>query len=884
MKKCFWVWFFLTALLFGQSNTTIPGGGVRSVAALPSVCGVLGPDYLVWLNTGTVGLYMCLSANTYTQAGAGSAGTVTSVGLVGTANQITVTGASPITGSGSWTLTLPSVLTLPGTINKLTLTAPATGATLTLADGKTVTINSTLTLVGTDSTTLTFQGTDTYVGRGTTDTLTNKTLTAPTIASFTNATHTHTNAAGGGTLAEAALALTNITTNDATTTAHGFAPKGTTGTTQYWRQDWTLGTPTGGSASSVFTGSTATAPAFSATPTFSLADVSSTSPVRVEPGALTANVTAVTFTNKTAGAKFSIAWTQDGTGGRTIAYGASATNACVIDPTASATTTQFFEVGSDGTTVNGVGCKSTTSIIAAGPEMAAPGTPAASTGVAWFDSTNHILSVKQNNSATVSNTVVPDTGASNNFLTAISAGGVISKAQPAFTNISGTATVGQGGTGATTFTAHGPLVGETTSAIVATSPGTTGQCYLSNGASSDPSFQACPGGAGAGNSVTSTTPVTVNTNTTSDQQLIELSLGAGYFNSANQPFLFDGAGVYTTQTAQTPTITLKVKLCTVSGCGSGTVVTLISIVSTATVAAVTNNNWNLAILGYTHTTGATGNLEIHGPLAVDLGALTTTADSIFVDTNTAVSSNIDLTAALFVDFTIAFSTNAATANIFTQRSGGVMPFAATAAPVTSFTGDGSLISNSASTGVVTATLATAAAHKAWMNNTGSTAAPGYQSIGTADLPAALANQTSINGLAITASTGTLTVTNAKTLAVSNTLTLAGTDSTTMTFPAASATITQTIASGTSALGTSAIAANVCATVVTTTATGTASTDAIGWSPNADISGVTGYGVASTDGLKVYPYPTTNNVNWRVCNGTGTSITPGAVTLNWRVTR
>jgi hypothetical protein len=36
-------------------------------------------------------------------------------------------------------------------------------------------------------------------------TLTNKTLTTPTIASFTNATHNHTNAAGGGQLTDAAL-------------------------------------------------------------------------------------------------------------------------------------------------------------------------------------------------------------------------------------------------------------------------------------------------------------------------------------------------------------------------------------------------------------------------------------------------------------------------------------------------------------------------------------------------------------------------------------------------------------------------------------------------------------------------------------------------------
>jgi hypothetical protein len=55
--------------------------------------------------------------------------------------------------------------------------------------------------------------------------LTNKTLTTPTIGSFVNATHNHTNAAGGGQLAEGALALTDITTNNVTSTAHGFAPK-----------------------------------------------------------------------------------------------------------------------------------------------------------------------------------------------------------------------------------------------------------------------------------------------------------------------------------------------------------------------------------------------------------------------------------------------------------------------------------------------------------------------------------------------------------------------------------------------------------------------------------------------------------------------------------
>jgi hypothetical protein len=61
----------------------------------------------------------------------GSGGTVTSVGLLGTVNQLTVTGTSPITSSGSWTLSLPSVLTLPGTVNKITLTPPTTAWTIT---------------------------------------------------------------------------------------------------------------------------------------------------------------------------------------------------------------------------------------------------------------------------------------------------------------------------------------------------------------------------------------------------------------------------------------------------------------------------------------------------------------------------------------------------------------------------------------------------------------------------------------------------------------------------------------------------------------------------------------------------------------------------------
>ncbi len=56
--------------------------------------------------------------------------------------------------------------------------------------------------------------------------------------------------------------------------------------------------------------------------------------------------------------------------------------------------------------------------------------------------------------------------------------------------------------------------------------------------------------------------------------------------------------------------------------------------------------------------------------------------------------------------------------------------------------------------------------------------------------------TKLNGLTVTASTGTLTITNAKVASFSNSITFAGTDSTTMTFPTTTATIARTDAAQT----------------------------------------------------------------------------------------
>lgn len=107
---------------------------------------------------------------------------------------------------------------------------------------------------------------------------------------------------------------------------------------------------------------------------------------------------------------------------------------------------------------------------------------------------------------------------------------------------------------------------------------------------------------------------------------------------------------------------------------------------------------------------------------------------------------------------------------------------------------------------------------------------------------------------------------------------------TFTVPDASSTLTVTVASGAKALDTDAIASTACDTISTTTATGAATTDVVIITPNADITAVTGYAPVTAGGLAIYTWLTTNTLNIKVCNPTSSSITPGAVTLNWRVVR
>lgn len=82
-----------------------------------------------------------------------------------------ITGALTVTGTGSYVrATSPSLVTptlgvaSATTINKVALTAPASGSTLTIADGKTGTFSASITITGTDGKALTVTNSGTVAG------------------------------------------------------------------------------------------------------------------------------------------------------------------------------------------------------------------------------------------------------------------------------------------------------------------------------------------------------------------------------------------------------------------------------------------------------------------------------------------------------------------------------------------------------------------------------------------------------------------------------------------------------------------------------------------------------------------------------------------------
>lgn len=131
-------------------------GTTDNTNELKLTAGDPGADYTVTLPHATDTLVGKATTDTFTNKTFDTAGTGNVFRIAG----VTLSG---VTGTGSVVLaTSPTLVTptlgaaLATTINKVTITAPATGSTITVADGKTLTASNTLTFTGTDASSVAF--------------------------------------------------------------------------------------------------------------------------------------------------------------------------------------------------------------------------------------------------------------------------------------------------------------------------------------------------------------------------------------------------------------------------------------------------------------------------------------------------------------------------------------------------------------------------------------------------------------------------------------------------------------------------------------------------------------------------------------------------------
>ncbi|HEV2349007.1 MAG TPA: hypothetical protein VG028_04075 [Terriglobia bacterium] len=165
------------------------------------------------------------------------------------------------------------------------------------------------------------------------------------------------------------------------------------------------------------------------------------------------------------------------------------------------------------------------------------------------------------------------------------------------------------------------------------------------------------------------TAVTASSAVSTDQNLMSLPLPAATLNVLGKTVNLYGAGTYTTGSSGAGAMTYKVKLCTVSGCGSGTVVTLGTFGPTATqIASSTNIPWSVSLTLSTSTVGASGKVIPNGTLQTVIGTTATAAGAPYLTQTTGQSAAIDLTSATYLQFTVADS-GASANDSFTQTLG-----------------------------------------------------------------------------------------------------------------------------------------------------------------------------------------------------------------------
>lgn len=136
----------------GTYNFNLPTTAGTSGYVLTSAGGSSSP--MTWTAPGSLAIGLTVGST----AIASGATTRILYDNAGTLGEYTITGSGTVVAMAtSPSFTTPTLgVAAATTINKVTITAPATGSTLTIADGKTLTVSNTLTFTGTDSSSVNF--------------------------------------------------------------------------------------------------------------------------------------------------------------------------------------------------------------------------------------------------------------------------------------------------------------------------------------------------------------------------------------------------------------------------------------------------------------------------------------------------------------------------------------------------------------------------------------------------------------------------------------------------------------------------------------------------------------------------------------------------------
>jgi hypothetical protein len=441
----------------------------------------------------------------------GSATSWTAVSGSGTVTSVSVTTANGVSGTVANATTTPAIsLTLgaitPSTVNGLTLTSETNGFEIEGGTtGATLTVPSNATVSGTNTgdQTITLTGNVTGSGTGSfATTIANNVVTNAQLAQM--AAHTYKGNNTGSTANAADITSTQLTAdlNLFSNTLQGLTPASGGGTNNYLRADGSWHTPPGvvGSVSnsdstltiSPTTGAVVAGINLANANTWTGQQIFNTSSIQL--GATTASTALVTDASK-----------------NVLSSSTTATELGYVHGVTSAIQTQIDGKQASGNYITAL----TGDVTASGPGSVAATLATVNSNTGSFGSSTSIPSFNVNGKGLI-------TAASNNVVIAPAgtltgstlASGVTASSLTSTGTLTGGATgsgftvalgsstitgdlgVANGGTGQTSLTAHGVIIGAGTSGVNVTGTGTSGQVLTSNGSGNDPTFQT-PSGSSA---------------------------------------------------------------------------------------------------------------------------------------------------------------------------------------------------------------------------------------------------------------------------------------------------------------------------------------------------------------------------------------------------